>query len=119
LTKVSEEEELDEFVEVLVLLGAVELTSFGEDGEPIYRVTERCKEVLPELYEEHSRIVQEIVHSLWLLDVVEVSFDEDGYQVASVQTYNYLRYLEVADTLTDEQVRLVETLVGLQSSRVD
>jgi hypothetical protein len=108
------EDDLDDLLGLLVATGAVELMSVDDRGEPIYRLTDRCRELLPELYEEHTRTVQELVHSLWLHDLVEVSFDDEGYQVASVHDYNYRRYLEVIDSLTDEQVRLVNTLVDLQ-----
>lgn len=54
-----------EIIDYLVLNGALEPAGISESGEPLYNFTPRLKDVLPELYEEHMRHVNDELMRLW------------------------------------------------------
>jgi hypothetical protein len=108
-----DDELVDAILEHLLEEGALELVSVSEDGEPVYRLTHRCREVLPELYEAHRAEVNEIANSLWQMGVVEISFADsiEGTRVI-MSTDNYIKYLSVRDTLSVEQLDFVNSVLG-------
>jgi hypothetical protein len=68
-----ENDKLDHYVEI----GAVEVAGISEDGQFIYAITPLAKDLAPELWEAHSRHVDESLMSLYNLGLVNVSYDED------------------------------------------
>lgn len=68
----------EELVEYLLSIGALEYVFDDEDGEPIYRLTPDAKDLVPELYEEHTKDFNSVVFSLWRKNFIDVVFDEDG-----------------------------------------
>jgi hypothetical protein len=105
-----EEEAVDDIFEMLLSMGAVELMSIDENGEPIYRITELCKEILPDLYYMHKHEVDEITFSLWQLGVVDVTIGEENDMV-SFRKHNLDKFLELEDTLSDDQIQIVSILM--------
>lgn len=56
----------DDFIEALILNGALEVTAIDmESGEPLYKFTDKLKEISPELYETQQSMFQEELMSLW------------------------------------------------------
>jgi hypothetical protein len=99
-----------EFIDSLVEIGALEIISIDSNGEPVYKVTSICKDVFPELYKSHIEDVNQLAFELWLLDVVDIDFSEEGEKV-SFRQHNHKKFLEKESTLTKEQVGLVNVLM--------
>lgn len=56
----------DDFIEALILNGALEISAMDMDtGEPLYKFTEKLKDISPELYETQQAMFQEEIMSLW------------------------------------------------------
>jgi hypothetical protein len=56
----------DDFIEALILNGALEVTAIDIDsGEPLYKFTDKLREFSPELYETQQSMFHEELMSLW------------------------------------------------------
>jgi hypothetical protein len=71
------ERHIDEMFEYLVEEGALELLSIDpESGEPLYRITPKCEQILPALYYEFKNELNSVIYDLWHLGIVDVRFGE-------------------------------------------
>jgi hypothetical protein len=58
-------------IESLILAGAIEVAAWdAENNEFLYTFTPKLKEVLPELYEEHTRYVNSQIMYFWEMGFV-------------------------------------------------
>jgi hypothetical protein len=113
----SEEEEqerrLDEMFNYLVDEGALELMSIDPvSHEPLYRVTQKCKEILPEMYDNFREEMDNAIFDLWQREIIEFKFGEESDMDSVRMTgQGYLNYLSQADELSGEQRRFVTSLI--------
>jgi hypothetical protein len=84
-----ESEDLEYYLEV----GAVELTGIDENGEFMFRITKKAKEVAPLLWKAHQQNVDEMLMDLYEKGLLSVSYNEE---------------LEATFELTDEGISLAE-----------
>jgi hypothetical protein len=89
-----EDREVEAF-EHYVAIGAIELEGIDEDGEFLYKVSERAQEIAPELWEVHTAMVEEMVMDMLKDDLVEIEYDEDLTATIKVSE-NGLGYLRNA-----------------------
>lgn len=106
---------MDENAELIVLQmlieqGALEIISIDKNGDPVYRVTPKCREIFPELFYSHLSDVNNMAFDLWDLGVIEIEFGDDSHKV-SFRKENYERYLELKDTLTDDQHNFINAII--------
>jgi hypothetical protein len=108
-----EDRRLDMLFNFLVEEGALELLSIDPvTEEPLYRVTEKCKEILPQMYYDFKEEMDNAIFDLWQKEIIEFKFGEEREQDAVRMTgQNYLNYLDQADDLTEEQRRFVTGLI--------
>jgi hypothetical protein len=120
-----QERRLDDLFNYLVDEGALELLSIDPvTEEPLYRVTQKCKEILPEMYESFKEEMDNAIFDLWQREIIEFKFGEESDTDAVRMTgQGYLNYLKQADELSEEQRRFVtglideaELLASLESS---
>lgn len=62
----------------LIDKGAVSFEGFSEDGEPLYRFTEKLEEVAPDLYKMHTSMLNTEIMALWEKGFVEMDLFEDN-----------------------------------------
>ena len=74
----------DDIIEYLLSIGALEFCNVNEDGDSMYKFTNKAKELVPDLYREHMKDFNAIVFSLWSKNFVDVVFDEDGEAMISI-----------------------------------
>jgi hypothetical protein len=69
----------NELIEELILKGALEVVGFDSDNkELLYAVTEKMKDVMPEIYEEHMNFVNKGMLDLWEKGFINIDmFEED------------------------------------------
>lgn len=60
-----------------IAMGAVNVEGMDENGEFIFSVSEKAKEIAPELWKIHAEYVDEILISLLEKDLISVSYNED------------------------------------------
>lgn len=107
----SEDSKISEIFEMLEETGALEMTGVNRDGEPVYRITEKCREVFPELMAFHQAELNETANELWQLGVVDVIFRENTYAVGFTNQ-NYRKWKEIKNDLTNEQKDFLDVLIG-------
>jgi hypothetical protein len=98
--------EADELIDALIEAGALESTGIDKHGDIVYRITEKCKDLFPDLYYEHMKQTDDLSFSLWQKEVLEIKFSEDGTVYVSMTPENYLKYLEIEDDLSEEEQNL-------------
>jgi DNA-binding MarR family transcriptional regulator len=67
------DETLDHYIEI----GAVEVAGIDEEGEFIFKVTEKARELAPELWDAHTEHVDEVLLGLFEKGLLSVSYNED------------------------------------------
>jgi hypothetical protein len=69
----------NELIEELILKGALEVVGFDSDNkELLYSITEKMKEVMPEIYEDHMNFVNKGMLELWEKGFININmFEED------------------------------------------
>lgn len=107
-----EDEKVRQIFEILTTTGAIEWYGVNKHGQPIYRFTDLCKDVFPELYAMHAAELSQTTNELWQLGVVDVVFGSDTDRVTFTKE-NHRRYREIRDQLTQEQEELLEVIVGV------
>ena len=67
----------DESLDYYIEIGAVEIAGIEEDGEFIFKVTEKAKELAPELWEAHQEHVDDVLLGLFEEGLLTVTYNED------------------------------------------
>lgn len=106
------DEEVENMIDFLIESGALELTSVDKNGDPVYRITSICKDLFPELYYEHMKNADDTSFELWQKGLLEIAFAEDGTNYVTMSAENYLKYLEIADQLSEDEESLMFVLIN-------
>jgi membrane protease subunit (stomatin/prohibitin family) len=69
----NEERSLQHYLDI----GAVEIVGIEEDGEFIFKLTSKAKEVAPELWEAHQENIDAMLLELYDKGLLSVSYNED------------------------------------------
>lgn len=72
-----EEREEDMEMSYYLEIGAITLEGMDENGEMIFAINEKAKEVAPELWEAHIRYVDESLLKLYEKGLMKVEYDEN------------------------------------------
>lgn len=108
-----EDERVDRLFNYLVEEGALELISIDpESEEPLYRITPKCREILPELYEEFQSETNQTIFDLWQLGIIDVRFGEhNGDDMIRLSQGWYDKFMSNKDDLEQGHKNLVYSLV--------
>jgi len=106
------EKDVEDVIDFLVATGALELTSIDKNGDPVYRITSICKDLFPDLYYEHMRQADDTSFALWQKGLLEIAFGEDGTNYVTMTAENYLKYLDIADELSEEEESVMFVLIN-------
>jgi hypothetical protein len=101
-----------DFIDHLIAVGALELTGIDENGEPRYLVTERCKEMYPDVYSEFMLDVGEFINRMWQIDMVDLRFEENEILVKLTEnTFNKERVAELSPEDREQLFLIVDHYV--------
>ena len=65
----------DELIKNLILEGALEVAGLdSETGEFLYSVTPKMQEVMPDMYEDHLKVVNKDLLNLWEKGYLDIDF---------------------------------------------
>jgi hypothetical protein len=98
-----------ELIEHLLSIGALEFVYVDSDGEDIYRFTKQAKELVPEIYNEHMKDFNNIIFSLWMKNVVDVIFDENGEPLIGINDNTYRQ--ESIDDLDENEKEALKEII--------
>ena len=68
----------EELIQYLLSIGALEYVYDNAENNPVYRLTEDAKELVPELYQEHMKDFHMAAFSLWSKGLINIVFDDAG-----------------------------------------
>ena len=67
----------DERLNYYISIGAIEVAGIDADGEFIFEITERAREVAPELWQAHEQHVDQSLLRMFEMGLVDVTYDEN------------------------------------------
>ena len=108
----SEEEKISEIFAILEETGAIELLGLNPDGEPVYRITQKCKDVFPEFYDMYRQEISDTAAYLWKLGIVEIMFNTDTNVSIYFTANNYTNYRKHKAELTEEHIVFLDAVIG-------
>lgn len=65
-------DEIDNMIEKLILIGAMEVAGINEEGEFLYGFTPKLKEINPELFDIIQSTISDGIMSLWVDGFLDV-----------------------------------------------
>lgn len=68
---------MDEVFEYYLEIGAIEISGVDKDGEILFSVTEKAKELAPELWQSHQEHVDETLIDLYKKGLIEIEYNEN------------------------------------------
>jgi len=71
------EDGFDQMMEHYVEIGAVTVNGIDVSGNFIYVITDKAKELAPDLWEMHHEMIDEALVGLFQQGLIEVEYDED------------------------------------------
>lgn len=85
------EDEMDEDMKLAHYLeiGAVELEGVDESGEMIFSITEKAKDLAPELWEAHIQHIDDSLIALYEMDLIEVEYDDNLEAIIKIKPEGY------------------------------
>jgi hypothetical protein len=104
------EEDLSNIILQLIEMGALEVRGYDSVSDQfIYNLTPKCKEILPDLFEEHFKMINELAFKLWSKDIIDLTFDKDGIPMVMPKNIEYTR--SIMNDLPDEERFFLENLL--------
>jgi hypothetical protein len=67
----------DDALDYYIEIGVVEISGIDEEGEFIFKVTPKAKELAPQLWEAHEQHVDEVLLGLFEEGLLNVSYNEN------------------------------------------
>ena len=65
----------DDLINNLILQGALEVAGLdSETGEFLYAITSKMKEIMPDMYEDHLKVVNKDLLNLWEKGYLDIDF---------------------------------------------
>lgn len=113
------DDDIDDVLDGLIKRGLIEEAGIDpESGQQTYRITEKGKQVIPEMYEESISMNNMICFSLWEKDMIKLSFDEeDGLPLVALNKNSFdeekIKLLPEAEKFVLKQ--LVLTISDIES----
>ena len=104
------EEDLSNIILQLIEMGALEIRGYDSiSNQFIYNLTPKCQEIMPDLFEEHFKMINELAFRLWSKDIIDLTFDKDGTPMVMPKDIEYTR--SVLYTLPEEERFFLENLL--------
>lgn len=103
------DDEISNLISYLIEQGALEVHGYHERaGSFIYRITPKMQEVMPEMFEEHFKFINEVAFGLWNKGYIEIKFDEKGPVVMLIPG---LDYDEVMEKVNEDEMYFLENMI--------
>ena len=64
---------LEHYIEI----GAVDIAGMDEEGEILFAITEKAKDIAPELWDAHQRHIDDSLMELYKRGLIEIEYNED------------------------------------------
>lgn len=100
------DEDVTELIEHLLDVGALEILGYDSVSDTFtYKITDKCKEIYPELYHTHYEMIGEVARDLWMRDIIDIIFMENQTVVGlTPEQFDYVK--NNIHTFENEEERL-------------
>lgn len=98
----SNDQIVDGILQHLIETGAIVLKGLNHQGEPMYVITEKCKDVFPEFYAMHREELNATAYELWAMGLVDIVFGDEDEKVVFSKSH-HKKFHELHTQLTSEQ----------------
>jgi len=68
---------MDEIMDYYLEIGAIEISGVDKDGEILFSITEKAKELAPELWQSHQEHIDNTLIDLYKKGLIDVEYDEN------------------------------------------
>jgi len=68
---------MDEIMDYYLEIGAIEISGVDKDGEILFSITEKAKELAPELWQSHQEHIDNTFIDLYKKGLIDVEYDEN------------------------------------------
>ena len=104
------EEDLSNLILQLIEMGALEVRGYDSiSNQFIYNLTPKCQEIMPDLFEEHFKMINELAFKLWSKEIIDLTFDKEGIPMIMPKNIEYTR--SIMNDLPDEERFFLENLI--------
>ena len=104
------EEDLSNLILQLIEMGALEVRGYDSiSNQFIYNLTPKCQEIMPDLFEEHFKMINELAFKLWSKEIIDLTFDKEGIPMVMPKNIEYIR--SIMNDLPDEERFFLENLI--------
>jgi|694.fasta_scaffold39196_2 hypothetical protein len=104
------EEDLSNLILQLIEMGALEVRGYDSiSNQFIYNLTPKCQEIMPDLFEEHFKMINELAFKLWSKEIIDLTFDKEGIPMVMPKNIEYTR--SIMNDLPDEERFFLENLI--------
>ena len=104
------EEDLSNLILQLIEMGALEVRGYDSiSNQFIYNLTPKCQEIMPDLFEEHFKMINELAFKLWSKEIIDLTFDKEGIPMVMPKNIEYTR--SIINDLPDEERFFLENLI--------
>ena len=104
------EEDLSNLILQLIEIGALEVRGYDSiSNQFIYNLTPKCQEIMPDLFEEHFKMINELAFKLWSKEIIDLTFDKEGIPMVMPKNIEYTR--SIMNDLPDEERFFLENLI--------
>jgi hypothetical protein len=104
------EEDLTSIISQLLEIGALEIRGYDSITDQFtYNITSKCQEIMPELFEEHFKMINELAFKLWSKDIIELTFNKEGTPIVMPKNIEYTR--SIMYTLPEDERFFLENLL--------
>ena len=111
------DEELTETIEHLIDVGALEILGYDSVSDAFtYKITEKCREIYPELYYTHYEMVNEVAQKLWMEDIIDIIFTQ-GQTIVGLTPEQFKYVKENVNTFKEEERLFLESILALYSQK--
>jgi hypothetical protein len=103
------EEEYNNLINKLLEMGVLEITGYDSISDQFtYNITPECEELMPELWEEHFKFVNELAFEMWNEGLIEMNFDKDGSPMVMLKADT----VAMKDSLPDDKRFFIENMLN-------
>ena len=111
------DEELTEIIEGLLEVGALEILGYDSISNAFtYKITDKCKEVYPELYYSHYEMVNEVAQNLWMRDIIDIIFTQ-GQTIVGLTPEQFDYVKKNIATFEEEERLFLESVLALYNEK--
>jgi hypothetical protein len=105
------EEDLSNLILQLIEMGALEVRGYDSiSNQFIYNLTPKCQEIMPDLFEEHFKMINELAFRLWNKDIIDLTFDNNGIPMVMPKDIEYTK--SIMYSLPEEERFFLENLLA-------